>query len=383
MTEPENSARIRVPLVDLRAQYRAVKDEVREAIDRVCEAQSFILGAEVARFEAALAEFVGARFAVGVSSGSDALLCALLALELAPGDEVVTTPFTFVATAEAIMRSGATPRFVDIEPESMNLDPTAVRRACGPRTKVILPVHLFGHPAPLSEIAEIAAEHGLHVVEDAAQALGGRSGSRSLGAWGAMGCYSFFPSKPLGAFGDAGALVTDDAVLAERCRALRSHGSSDRVTYAYAGGNFRLDALQAAVLAVKLRYLSGWIAARRAHARAYADSLRGIAGLGLPAFDEDGAFANYTVRVTGGKRAALAEHLQNRGIQTAIHYPLPLHLQPRFAELGYGAGSCPESERAAREVLSLPLYPELGEEQRTQVIEAIRAFFASSAAVSR
>jgi dTDP-4-amino-4,6-dideoxygalactose transaminase len=369
---------VAVPLLDLRAQYATVRDGVRAAIDRVCETQELILGAEVELLETEVARFLATDFGVGVSSGSDALLCALMALGIGAGDEVITTPFTFIATAEAIVRCGAMPRFVDIEPATMNLDPEQVAAAINPRTKAVLPVHLFGHPAELDPLAALARRHGVVIVEDAAQAFGAAYRGRKLGTWGILGCFSFFPSKPLGAFGDGGMIVTSDAGLAQRCRNLRSHGSPDKRTYQELGGNFRLDALQAAILRVKLGHVEHWLAARRAHALAYRDALGDLPGVVLPHMqpDSEPAVNLYTLRVRDGRRDALAACLRARGIQTAVHYPLPLHLQPCFRELGLLPGALPESENAAREVLSIPLYPELTAGQRDYVVDSIRGFFA-------
>ncbi len=369
---------ITVPLLDLRAQHAPLRDALRAAVDRVCESQQFILGPEVAAFESELSTYAGARFAIGVSSGSDALLCALLALGVGSGDEVITTPFTFIATAEAIARSGATPRFVDIDPRTLNLAPAGLANALNERTKAVIPVHVFGYPAAMPAIRELCTAGGVSIVEDAAQALGGRYQERRLGAWGDLGCYSFFPSKPLGAFGDGGMIVTDDGGLAERCRALRQHGATDKRTFAGLGGNFRLDALQAAVLRVKLPHVPRWIEARETHAGAYGAALSDLDGIELPPGRDarsSPAFALYTLRARHGRRAALAEHLRRCGVQTAAYYTTPLHLQPCFARLGLRRGALPESERAADEVLSIPLYAEMSGEQRNHVVASIRAFF--------
>jgi len=366
-----------VPLLDLRVQHQALREPLAAAVQRVADSQQFILGSEVAEFEAELAHFVGARFAVGVSSGSDALLCALMALGVGSGDEVVTSPFTFIATAEAIVRCGATPRFVDVERATLNLNPAELAPALTPRTKAVIPVHLFGHSARIDAIQDLCAARGIAVIEDAAQALGGAYRGRKLGTWGQIGCYSFFPSKPLGAFGDGGMLVTDDADLAERCRELRSHGTRDKQTFVRIGGNFRLDALQAAILRVKLPHLPAWIEARQTHARAYSEALQGIEAVTLPASEPgaSSAWAHYTLRVPASRRSELIEYLRGRGVQTAVYYPRPLHLQPCFANLDLKHGVLPESERAAEQVLSIPLYPELDVEQREAVAAAIREFF--------
>jgi dTDP-4-amino-4,6-dideoxygalactose transaminase len=369
---------VKVPLVDLAAGYAPLREPVRNALDRVCDAQCFVLGPEVERLERAVAELVGVSHAVGVSSGTDALLCSLLALGIGPGDEVITSAFSFVATAEAIARVGAVPRFVDVEPSGVNLDATALPAAFGPRTKAVLVVHLFGHIARMEPICALAERQGLPIVEDAAQALGAASQGRRAGAWGALGCFSFFPSKPLGGFGDGGMLVTRDAGLKERCRQLRSHGGHGRdAARELLGGNFRLDELQAAVLGVKLPYLAGWLEQRRAHAAAYTAAFEGIRGLQAPrsAPGAEPSWAVYAVRVSDGKRDALARHLAERDIETAVYYRRPLHLEPCFSGFGYRPGDFPHAERAAAEVLALPIYPELRPEQREHVIAAVREFF--------
>lgn len=342
--------------------------ELRAAFARVLESGQFILGAEVSAFERELAVYLGSAHAVGVSSGSDALVSALLALDVGPGAEVVTTPFTFVATAEAILRVGARPVFADIDPVTLSLDPSCVR--VGPRTRALVPVHLFGHPAPLPDL-------DVPIVEDAAQAIGARDRGRAAGTSGKLGCFSFFPSKPLGALGDGGAVVTDDEALAARVRRLRQHGAERKDLYVELGGNFRLDALQAAFLRAKLPHLGGWLAERRALAAAYSRELAGIDGLGLPVTrpETEPAWAHYVVRVPGGRRDELGRRLDERGIATAVYYPRPLHLMPAFASLGHAPGDFPRAERAADEVLALPLYPGLTQEQQGRVVEAVRGFF--------
>lgn len=344
--------------------------ELGAAFTRVLASRQFILGAEVGAFESELAHYLDTAFAVGVSSGTDALVCALLALDIGPGDEVVTTPFTFIATAEAIARVGARPVFADIDPVTLNLDPARLVRT--PRTRAVIPVHLFGHPAELASL-----DLDLPVIEDAAQAIGARAGGRRVGTLGRLGCFSFFPTKPLGALGDGGAVVTADAALAERIRRLRQHGSAEKHLYVELGGNFRLDALQAAFLRAKLPRLDGWLEERRAAAAAYSQELAGLDELALPVTraGTEPAWAHYVVRVRDGRRDALARHLDARGIATAVYYPRPLHLQPVFAKLGYARGDFPRAERAADEVLALPLFPGLTAEQRGRVVDAVRGFF--------
>ncbi len=387
-----------VPLLDLKAQYATIRDEVRKVVDAVFESQRFILGPEVEALEQEVAAYTGVAHAVGVTSGTDALLLALMALDVGSGDEVLTTPYTFFATAGAIHRLGATPIFADVDPVSYNLDPAALeaalrdRLARGGRVKAIMPVHLFGLPADMVRIEALAARHGLPVIEDAAQAIGaeyawppasGSSGRRRrAGAMGAVGCFSFFPSKNLGGAGDGGMCVTDDARLAERLKALRVHGSRKKYYHEEVGINGRLDALQAAVLRVKLRHLEAWHAARARNADRYRRLFR-EAGLAAPAgpvtLPSDGAphrhvYNQFVIRVP--RRDALVAHLHEAGIGCEVYYPVPLDRQACFAHLGYPEGAFPESERAARETLALPIYPELTEAQQAEVVEAIAGFFA-------
>lgn len=370
-TEPNAS----VPLLDLAAQDAIIGRRVRAAVEEVARTQSFILGPTVERFERAAAAYLQVRHAIGTSSGSDALVCALLALGISVGDEVITTPFSFFATVESILRVGATPRFVDIHPLDFNLDAERVAAAISPSTRAILAVHLYGHPAKVERLRAIGETHGVALIEDAAQAFGARWQGKAMGTFGALGCFSFHPAKPLGAWGDAGMVVTDDDGLAERCRRLRSHGSLHKHVHDFVGGNFRLDALQAAVLVAKLEMLDEWLAARAAHARAYSKAFARASLVVPPAVAEGAApsWALYTVRVKGGQRDALARHLSERGIQTAVHYPVPLHGQPALSA-GAPCGELGEVEHAAGEVLSLPLYPELSTSMRQRVIDAVREF---------
>jgi dTDP-4-amino-4,6-dideoxygalactose transaminase len=366
-----------VPLLDLRAQHAAIRDEVARAIMEVVESQHFILGDRVERLEADVAELSRTRFAVGCASGTDALLLPLRALDIGRGDEVVTTPFTFFATAGTIHNVGATPVFVDIDPATFNIDPSAVRAAVTPRTKAVVPVDLFGQMAPLEEVA--AAAPGIAIIEDAAQSIGARrriDGSwRMAGEVATVGTFSFFPSKNLGGYGDGGMMVTQDEALAARLRRLRVHGGAKQYFHDEVGYNSRLDALQAAVLRAKLPHLAGWSAKRRENARFYDSALRGISHVRTPVIDpsNESIFNQYTIRVE--RRDELQAYLKAREIGTAIYYPLPLHLQPCFSYLGYRRGSCPEAERAAGEVLSLPIYPELTRAQLEEVAGAIRTFY--------
>ena len=368
---------MKVPLLDLQAQYATIRWEVGTAIDRVCESQVFILGPEVAACEHEIASFCGASHAIGVSSGTDALLVALMAAGVGAGDEVITSPFTFFATAGVIARLGARPVFVDIEEENFNLDAGEVESKISARTKAILPVHLFGRCADMEAISEIAGRHGLAVIEDAAQSIGAADPQgRSAGTIGELGCFSFFPSKNLGAFGDAGMVVTQDAKLAEIVRVLRVHGGKPKYYHKQIGGNFRLDALQAAVLRVKLRYLPLWTAARRQNARRYRE-LFAQAGLSRPVTvpqDVAGHIYNQFV-IRCAERDALQAFLREQEIDTEIYYPVPLHLQECFAGLGHRAGEFPRAEAAAREVLALPIYPELSEAQQDYVVDRVSQFY--------
>jgi dTDP-4-amino-4,6-dideoxygalactose transaminase len=366
-----------VPLLDLRAQHAAIRDEVVRAMMEVVDSQHFILGDQVERLEAEVAELSRTRFAIGCASGTDALLLPLRALDVGRGDEVVTTPFTFFATAGTIHNVGATPVFADIDPATFNIDPAAVRAAVTPRTKAVVPVDLFGQMAPLEDVA--AAAPGLPIIEDAAQSIGARR--RIDGAWrmagegATVGTFSFFPSKNLGGYGDGGMMVTQDEALAARLRRLRVHGGAKQYFHDEVGYNSRLDALQAAVLRTKLPHLAGWSAKRRENARFYDGALRGIHYVRTPVIDpaNESIFNQYTIRVE--RRDELQAYLKAREIGTAIYYPLPLHLQPCFSYLGYRRGSCPEAERAAGEVISLPIYPELSRAQLEEVAGAIRTFY--------
>ncbi|MFQ5894331.1 MAG: DegT/DnrJ/EryC1/StrS family aminotransferase [Nitrospinota bacterium] len=369
---------MRVPLLDLTEQYRALEGELSEALQRVLTSQQFILGPEVEGLEQEVARYCGARHGVGVSSGTDALLLSLQALGVGPGHEVVTPAFSFFATAEAILRVGARPVFADIEPGTFNLDPEKAARAVGPKTRALLPVHLFGQCAALGPLSELARAHGLFLIEDAAQATGAEGEGGRAGSVGDAGCLSFYPTKNLGGWGEGGMVLVREAPLAERLRRLRDHGAGEPYTHQEVGGNFRLDALQAAILRVKLRHLDDWIASRIERARRYGELLEeeGLAGREVrpPALSAGRhVFHLYVIRAQ--RRDALREPLAARGIQTGVYYPLPLHLQPCLASLSYFPGDFPESERASREVLALPLYAELPEEAQRCVVRAIRDFY--------
>jgi len=366
-----------VPLLDLRAQHAAIRDEVVSAVMGVVDSQLFILGPAVEALEHQVAEISRTKFAIGCASGTDALLLALRALDIGRGDEVITTPFTFFATAGTIHNVGATPVFVDIEPESFNISPEAVGGAITSRTKAVIPVDLFGQMAAIEEVAVVAK--GLPVIEDAAQSIGARRAIdgewRMAGEVATMGTLSFFPSKNLGGYGDGGMIVTQDQALATRLRRLRVHGGAKQYFHDEVGYNSRLDALQAAVLSAKLPHLAKWSAKRRENAKYYTEALTGIDGICTPTIDpkNESIFNQYTIRAQ--RRDDLQAHLKAKGIGNAIYYPLPLHMQPCFAYLGYREGSCPESERASNEVLSLPIYPELTRGQLDEVVDAVRAFY--------
>jgi dTDP-4-amino-4,6-dideoxygalactose transaminase len=357
-----------VPLLDLKAQYASIRDEIRVAVDRVIESQHFILGPEVEAFEREIAAYCGSGFAIGVSSGTDALLVALMAIGIQPGDEVITTPYSFFATAGSIARLGAKPVFADIDPATCNIEPSAIEPKIGPRTRAIIPVHLFGQMANMEAIAELAARHQLAVIEDAAQAIGAEAGGKKAGTIGAIGCFSFFPSKNLGAFGDAGMVTTNNAEIAQRVRMLRAHGSRTKYNNEMIGGNFRLDAIQAAVLRVKLRHLDAWTESRRRNAALYRQLLR--SGVGLPAEVNGRHIFNQFV-IRHPRRDALLGHLKENGIGAEIYYPTPMHLLPCFKGLGYVKGDFPASERASRETLALPIYPELTPDMIQRVAAAV------------
>ena len=367
---------MRVPLLDLQAQYGPIRDDVLAAMTRVCDSQQFILGREVERLETELASMLGVRFAVGVSSGTDALLVAMMALGIGPGDEVITPTYSFFATAGSVARLGATPVLVDIDPATCNIDPAAVQAAVTPRTRAVVPVHLFGQSADMRPILELARARGIVVVEDAAQAIGATYEGALVGGLGEVGCFSFFPSKNLGAFGDAGLVTTNDEALAERVRLLRGHGMHPKYYHRFLGGNFRLDALQAAILRVKAPHLAAWTDARRRNADRYRTlfAARGLTGVGLP-IERPGRrhiYNQFVIRVP--ERDRLRAVLAEEGVGTEIYYPVPFHLQECFAPLGYREGEFPHAEAAARETLALPIYGELTEAQQAHVVEAIARF---------
>jgi len=365
-----------VPFIDLVAQHQTIASEIREAVERVFASQAFILGDEVGQFEAEAACYCDARDAIACASGTDALLLALMALDIGPGDEVVTSPFTFFATAGAIHRAGARPVFVDIDPVSMNLDPDCIERAITPKTRAILPVHLFGQCANMDPLWRIAVRHGLSIIEDACQSIGAEYHGRRAGVLGEIGCFSFFPTKNLGGAGDGGMLTTDDSDLSRRLRRLRVHGDQGGYRHAEIGLNSRLDALQAAVLHVKLAHLERWTEARRANAERYHALFAQYGLLDLVAlpFELPGCrhvYNQFTIRVKEGWRDLLLATLRHEQIGAAIYYPIPLHLQDCFRSLGYKPGDFPAAEAAAADVLSLPIFAELGAERQEIVVRGI------------
>lgn len=372
---------MRVPLLDLKGQYQTIKEEILAVAEKVFESQYFILGPHVKKLEEAVAGYCQCPHAVGVSSGTDALLISLMAARIGPGDEVITTPYTFFATAGAIARVGATPVFVDIKEDTYNIDPALIEAGITKNTKVIIPVHLYGQCADMDTVLDIARRHSLVVIEDAAQAIGAEYKNRRAGAIGDFGCFSFFPSKNLGAFGDGGIVTTRSKEYYERLTTLRVHGSNPKYYHKIIGGNFRLDALQAAIVSVKLNHLDAWTAQRQANAQHYRElfseqDLDRI--IRLPQEVESRHIYNQFVVLVPDKRDELKAYLADSGIATEIYYPVPMHLQECFRSLGYDKGDFPVSEDAARRTLALPIYPELSNEQQAYVVEKIKAFYTSS-----
>jgi dTDP-4-amino-4,6-dideoxygalactose transaminase len=385
MTTPRNTEAVPVPLLDLDAQYRPLREALLAAMTRVCDSQRFIMGPEIESLEQELAAQLGVRHAIAVSSGTDALLLALMALDIKAGDEVVTTTYSFFATAAAIVRVGARPVLVDIDPATFNMDPAQAAAAITPRTRAVLPVHLFGLSVDLDPIVDAAGRAGIPVVEDAAQAIGATYKSRPAGS-GLFGCFSFFPSKNLGAFGDAGLLTSNDDALAARARLLRTHGMQPKYYHHLVGGNFRMDALQAAVLRVKAPHLDGWTEGRRRNAARYRELFReaGVDGaitLPVEPADRRHIYNQFVIRTP--ERDALKKHLDERGIGNEIYYPAPFHLQPCFADLGYRRGAFPHAERAADQSLAIPIYGELTDAQQQTVVSAIAQFVQRSVSATR
>ena len=367
-----------VPLLDLKAQYATIREETRAAMDRVAESQYFILGPEVKALEAEVAAYSQCRYGIGVSSGTDALLVAMMALNVGPGDEVITTPYTFFATAGCIARLGAKAVFVDIDPASYNIDAAGIEAAITERTRAIIPVHLYGQMADMDPIMAIAQRHALPVIEDGAQAIGAEYQGRRAGSIGQLSCFSFFPSKNLGGFGDGGMVTTNDSILAEQVTLLRGHGAKPKYYHKFVGGNFRLDAIQAAVLRVKLPHLDDWTAGRQRNAALYRQlfaelGLTDVIGLPVELPNMRHIYNQFVIRCPD--RDGLMAHLKACGIGHEIYYPVPMHLQECFADLNYRQGDFPESERAAKETLAIPIYPELTAAQQESVVAAIAQFY--------
>jgi len=373
---------MQVPLLALKAQYSLIKTDVESAIAEVLQSQRFILGPKVEECEEAIARYCGCPHAIGMSSGSDALLACLMAENIGPGDEVITTPYTFFATVGAIARVGATPVFIDIDPQTYNLNPNEIESKITKQTRAIIPVHLYGQMADMDVVMSVARKYGLIVIEDAAQAIGAQYKGRSAGSIGHYGCFSFFPSKNLGAAGDGGMVVTQDSDRADKLKCLRSHGSKPKYHHKIIGGNFRLDALQAAIVTVKLKYLDQWTAARQRNAKIYSELLsdalvplsdQSFAPVTIPRVKTDRhIFNQYVIRTS--RRDQLQDWLKQKKIETEIYYPVPMHLQECFSYLGHKVCAFPESERAANETLALPIYPELSADQINYVVDSIRDF---------
>jgi dTDP-4-amino-4,6-dideoxygalactose transaminase len=364
-------ADIKVPYLDLKAQYQSIKPEIDAAIARVLDSCQFVLGAEVAGFEQEFAKYCGTAECIALNSGTSALHLALLAAGVGPGDEVITVPFTFVASVAAVLYTGARPVLVDIDPRSFTLDPSAVDAAITPRTKAILPVHLYGQPADMDPIMEIARRRGLVVIEDAAQAHGAKYKGRPVGSIGDMACFSFYPGKNLGAYGEGGAVTTSNAEYARTVRMLRDWGQDRKYHHVLRGFNYRMEGFQGAILRVKLRHLERWTESRRAVVHQYNKLLEG-SGVETPVEMPWARHVYHVYTLRSDDRDALHDSLQAEGIQTGIHYPVPAHLQPAYADLGYGRGAFPHAEAAAKQVLSLPLYPELSEQAVTEVVRAVK-----------
>lgn len=376
-----------VPFIDLVAQYQTIKPQVQEAVDSVLESQTFVLGEQVEILEQKIADYCDSRFAIGCASGTDALILSLMALDIGPGDEVITTPFTFFATASSIYRTGARPVFVDIDPRTYNLDPEQVERAITERTKAIMPVHLFGQCADMEPIWRMAVRSGISVIEDACQAIGAEYRGRRAGVLGTVGCFSFFPTKNLGGAGDGGIITTDDPELAKRLKRLRVHGDVGQYQHVEVGLNSRLDTLQAAILSVKMDHIDAWSDGRARNAARYCNLLEShglLEQLDLPLADPDHrhVYNQFTIRVRNGHRDELLKRLREQQIGCAIYYPIPLHQQQCFRSLGYSEGDFPVAEQAAREVLALPIFTELTERQQDRVVDGIVSSLAAISGAS-
>ena len=377
-SEADGGTRVKVPLLDLKRSYRDVEEELTRALAELLRSQLMILGKGVTELETGLTELCDVRFAVGCASGTDALLLALMAARVGPGDEVITTPFTFFASVGSIARVGATPVFVDIDRRTFNIKPEGIKAAVTDRTKAVMPVHLYGQSAEMDPILEIAKRHGLAVIEDAAQSIGATWRGRACGSMGTIGCLSFYPTKNLGAAGDAGALLTNDATLAEELRSLRVHGALPSQPYVHrrVGFNSRLDEMQAVVLNVKMKHLAAWTDARRKLAAYYDATLADVDAVSTPAVADGCEHVYHLYVVRTPERDALMAHLDKRGVTSRVYYPVPMHLQECFRSLGYASGDFPEAERASAEVLALPMFPGLTTDEQDHVCASIRAFFA-------
>jgi len=365
---------LQVPFLDLRIQYESIKDEIHQAVRKVCESCAFAGGPFVAEFEKAFAAFCGTKYAVGVASGTDAIWAALIAVGTGPGDEVITTPNTFIATAEAISFSGAKPVFVDIDERTYNINPELIESAVTPRTKAIIPVHLYGQAANMDSIMKIAAKHNLHVIEDACQAHGAEYNGKRAGSMGIAGCFSFYPGKNLGAYGEAGAVVTNNSGLAEKLYAFRDHGQQKKYYHSMVGWNARMDGIQAAVLSIKLKYLEKWNQARRKNAALYSKLLKNTEGITTPYEDKSNRHIYHIYAVRTCDRDNFIKKLAEKEISCGIHYPVPLHLQEAYKSLGYKKGDFPVAEKCAEEIVSLPMFAELTGEQIKKVTSEIKTF---------
>ena len=364
---------MKMNFIDLKLQYKNLKSEIQEAINRVLDSSQFILGPDVTELEKEIATFVNAKFGIGASSGTDALYMAMLALDIGPGDEVITTPFTFIATAEVIALVGAKPVFVDIDPKTYNIDVTQIENKITEKTKAIIPVHLYGQAADMDSISSIAKKHNLYIIEDAAQAIGAEYKNQKVCSLGDIACLSFFPSKNLGGFGDGGMVVTNNETLSEKLRQVGNHGQDKKYSHKYIGINGRLDTLQAAILRVKLKYLNQWIEQRIKHAEYYIQNLKDLVETPYKEDFNKHVYNQFTIRTS--KRDELQKHCIDNGIPIAVHYPIPLHFQNAFSYLGYKKGDFPVAEQASLEVMSLPMFPEITESQQDEVISTIKDFF--------
>ncbi|QJD85269.1 DegT/DnrJ/EryC1/StrS family aminotransferase [Cohnella herbarum] len=363
-----------IQLIDLKRQYESIKDEIRTSVFDVLDSGNYILGPHVQKLEQEIADYCGAQYAIGVANGTDALLLSLDALGIGPGDEVITTPFTFFATAEVISQLGAIPVFIDIDPKTYNIDCSKIEHSITEKTKAIIPVHIFGQPANMDEILLLADKYNLHVIEDACQAIGSEYKGKRIGSMGTVGCFSFFPTKNLGGYGDGGIIVTNDEQLAKRLRILRAHGSNPKYYHSMIGYNSRLDPLQAAMLSVKLKYLDGWNTRRKELSLRYNEALKDLP-ITCPYAEDDRRHVYHLYIIQSDNRNELISYLENNGVASGVYYPVPLHRQEVYSDLGYQEGSMPVSEEASKRTLALPLYPEMTDGEQNYVISIVRNFF--------